>query len=473
MRLPDSVRRLMVYLLEEDAKARGESKAPPETAEVKTKIQLPDALQGWLDEAVSQMGWKRARPCAEKELAAHLSDQYAECKASGMDETAAAKATLREMGDPIETGTRLDRAWRPRPDWITLCLTLLLSGVGVIIQSLIYARSDNVLDLGEPVHQLATFAIGAIVLFAAYLFDYTALGRYAKYIFIIWAGGCLVLSTLSIMGMVPYINGQLVRLRQMIGFFPLVFSGVLYAQRGKGVKGIVKCLAAIAFMGVMCFIVPSTGLVCVTTFACCTVLAAAVWRGVFGARSTGKLVLAFSPVLFGAALFICMFNLFYERLDLILHLDSVRGYFMAQLQHIMFGRTLPSDLEVDAARFARNCIEPTDFVLTGLKYNFGWGSVVVVMLALGLLLWRGLRICKRQSGLLAWCVSLTAVVTLGAQSLSYFIANCGIMVCSFPGLPLFSYGIVFHIQTMLLIGMLLSAQRMGGIETNAKIPIVD
>ena len=97
-------------------------------------MKLPEHLQQWLDNATGQMRWKRARPVAAKELADHLSDQYEAFLDEGMDEDAAAEATAREMGDAVETGTLLDRAWRPRPDWVMLGIVLLVAAVGLVVQ---------------------------------------------------------------------------------------------------------------------------------------------------------------------------------------------------------------------------------------------------------------------------------------------------------------------------------------------------
>ena len=97
---------------------------------------LPAALRGWLDDATGQMRWKRARPVAARELADHLTDQYEAFLDEGMDEDEAAQATAREMGDAVETGTLLDRAWRPRPDWVMLGIVLAVAAVGKVVQYL-------------------------------------------------------------------------------------------------------------------------------------------------------------------------------------------------------------------------------------------------------------------------------------------------------------------------------------------------
>ena len=135
MRLPECVRRQMIRLLGRDAAERAQTAAELDAlAADYSEPPLPEALLGWLNDATGQMRWKRARPVAAEELADHLSDQYEAFRSEGMGEDEAAQATIREMGDAVEAGTRLDRAWRPRPDWVMLVLVLATAAAGLALQ---------------------------------------------------------------------------------------------------------------------------------------------------------------------------------------------------------------------------------------------------------------------------------------------------------------------------------------------------
>ena len=80
-----------------------------------------------------------------------------------------------------------------------------------------------------------------------------------------------------------------------------------------------------------------------------------------------------------------------------------------------------------------------------------------------LLAW-GFRIARRQNGLLARSVCMGVMFTFALQAALYVLQNCGIIVFASHGLPLLSYGGIYLCQTMLLLGLLLSAQRSGGLE---------
>ena len=256
-------------------------------------MKLPEHLQQWLDNATGQMRWKRARPVAAKELADHLSDQYEAFLDEGMDEDAAAEATAREMGDAVETGTLLDRAWRPRPDWVMLGIVLLVAAVGLMVQYVLRPHNDL-----EWYMLLGHYVAGTICLFFGYFLDYTIFGRHCKLLFTLWC----VVGLLMLFGPLQRIqSGANISLRRWVWFFPVLFAGVLYSQRGKGTAGIRNCLLYMLGMWFFTMFAPSTAALCVLTVVCCGMLFAAVWRGTFGKRTGGRLVLSLLPLLNNAA----------------------------------------------------------------------------------------------------------------------------------------------------------------------------
>ncbi len=472
MRLPECLRNLMIELLKRDAKARSERAPIPEPAADPILPELPQPLQKWLSEAVGQMRWKRARPCAGKELYGHLSDQYNAFIEQGLDEEAAAAATIKEMGDPIETGTRLDRAWRPKPDWVTLGMTLIIAAAGIIMQYLFRVPERFVSETRWYVFAVK-YIVGAAVLLGAYFLDYTLLGRYGNTLYRVWlAGGIFIL---LFPGTNTVVMGAVKCLRQWVMWFPMVFAGFLYSQRGRGFRGIGNCLLTIASMCVLCLLAPYTGAMVLMVFVCCVILACSVMRGVFGEATKLKMLAAVSPLVLGIlGLFQLVMNLPHVREKLHVILDPSldpegAGYWGAMIQNIMLGRYVSPEINAEAERYMTEIYDCVDnFMLVKIKYEWGWIAFALVIAALVLLLARGLRIVKRQTGLLGWCVSLTAVLVLSTEVLVYVIQNFGITAYSTTGLPLLSYGGVYLCQTMFIIGLLLSTQRMGDAECGIK-----
>lgn len=466
MRLPDGVRRYLLHLLERDAAERAldtaELEALAAAAEGRSAKPLPELLRGWVSSATAQMRWKRARPVAAKELADHLSDQYEAFLEEGMDEEAAAQATAREMGDAVETGTQLDRAWRPRPDWVMLGIVLVVAAIGLVLQ---YSMRPNN-DL-EWYMFFGKYVAGAVCLLAAYFVDYTILGRHCWLLYGLWVVGGLAL----IVGPLNYeVKGKLVYLAQWVWFFPVLFAGILFRQRGKGTRGVCICLLSLPAMWFLALQAPSMAALLGQTVVCCGMLAAAVWRGVFGRRNMEKLALAVSPVL-ALALF-CLFQLdkyphIRYKLEIVFHpqIDAVaQGWLGALVQYVMFGIRFPRCEELNIDGFLQYD-GTTDLILTSAKYYWGWAAVLLILAAAVLLLVWGFRIARRQTGLLARSVCMGVMVTFALQTLMYVLQNCGIILIAAYGLPLLSYGNLYLCQTMLLLGLLLSAQRSGQLES--------
>ncbi len=423
---------------------------------------LPAALRSWLEYAVEQMRWKRARPAAARELADHLTDQYEAFCAEGMDEAAAAQATLREMGDAVETGTQLDRAWRPKPDWVMLSIVLVMALLGKAMQCIIGMEMD-----GEQMirmdSQVFGYIIGVLLLLAGYFADYTLIGRYIKVVYAVWLIGGILLYRLT-----PMTQGRIIYLAQWTWFFPVLFAGVLYSQRGKGSTGIDICLLAMVPMWVLAYAAPQMSAVAVMTVVCCAVLSVSTRRGVFGVPDAKKTILSISPLLLAFAAFVCIVLQdphIRERLPLVLHpqLDDYgTGWLGSIMQSVMFGVPCAWSSEDWSGFFKLEGV--TDYMIAGSKYLFGWAPALALIAVSVLFLAWGFRLAAKQRGVLARSVCFGVMGTFTGQTLLYVMQNCGLILIGAYGLPLLSYGNTYFCQTMLLLGVLLSAQRNGQIE---------
>ena len=467
MPLPEHVRGYLIRLLERDAAERAQADAEldalAQAAEIHQTRPLPGALRGWLDNATGQMRWKRARPVAAKELADHLSDQYEAFLDEGMDEDAAAEATAREMGDAVETGTRLDRAWRPRPDWIMLGIVLAVAAVGLMVQYVLRPHNDL-----EWYMLLGHYVAGTICLFFGYFLDYTIFGRHCKLLYTLWC----VVGLLMAFGPLQRIqSGANISLRRWVWFFPVLFAGILYGQRGKGTAGIRNCLLYMLGMWFFTMFAPSTAALCVLTTVCCGMLFAAVWRGTFGKRTKGKMVLSVLPLLVILAFGIWLiFNIphLWDHVAILFHpqVDAMYDGFQGSvIQNIMFGIPAPEIEPIDTTPLFTWNDGIGDWILATAKLQFGWvGFLILLGLEVLFLVW-GFRLARRQTGLLARSVCMGVMLTFALQTALYVLQNFGFMLLSAYGLPLLSYGANYLLQTMFLLGVLLSAQRTGQLES--------
>ncbi len=448
---------------------------------------LPAALRGWLDDATGQMRWKRARPVAARELADHLTDQYEAFLDEGMDEDEAAQATAREMGDAVETGTLLDRAWRPRPDWVMLGIVLAVAAVGLGLHALwlgLPSYSGPIM----PFDYVKVLGLGAGFLLAGYFLDYTCLGRNFGDLCKLW----IAVNAIAILIWVVTV-GQRIRPEHTLWLFPLVFAAIIYNQRGKGTTGLLVCarkflllyLPLLAYNGLMLlfnylYIVyrPLEGDMLVITLVCTALLFGAVWRGWFGAPRYKLLPQVLLVPAVGAActgISFLLFQLMRGRIASVLAdpslavnpITEIFGHTYGQETVSMIrGVLFPKANEATGLMFA-DADYADQFLLICVKSRWGWLGFALLIAALTVLLLFGFRLAVRQSGLLATLVCHAVMLTLTVQVVLYVIQNLGIPLMEAPGLPLLSWGRdgVFLCQTMFLLGLLLSAQRSGELES--------
>ena len=471
MPLPEHVRGYLIRLLERDAAERAQADAELDelarAAEIHQTRPLPGVLRDWLNNATGQMRWKRARPVAAKELADHLSDQYEAFLDEDMDESAAAEATAREMGDAVETGTRLDRAWRPRPDWIMLGIVLAVAAVGKVVQYLLGMNPANEVPILAAT-QVVVYLYGVVFLFVGYFLDYTIFGRHCKLLYTLW---CVVGLLMAFGPLRRLERAANVYLRWWVWFFPVLFAGILYSQRGKGTAGIRNCLLYMLGMWFFAMFAPSTSALCVLTVVCCGMLAAAVWRGAFGKRTKGKMVLSVLPLLVILAFGIWLiFNIphLWDHVAILFHpqIDATgNGYMGSMMQNIMLGIPAPEIEPIDTTPLFTWNDGIGDWILATAKLQFGWaGFFILLGLEVLFLLW-GFRLARRQTGLLARGVCMGVMLIFALQAALYVLQNSGFMLVAAYGLPLLSYGGNYLFQTMFLLGVLLSAQRTGQLES--------
>ncbi|NLA87491.1 MAG: demethoxyubiquinone hydroxylase family protein, partial [Clostridiales bacterium] len=134
---------------------------------------MPDSFKEYSELVSRQLRWKKARPVIEREIGAHLCDQYDALIKSGQDEDTAIRESIRQMGDAVAVGTELDRVHRPKPAWSLFALTALLALIGVCIRVFLTYDSDAP---WRPIYNIAAILIGMGCMLGAHFLDYTIIG---------------------------------------------------------------------------------------------------------------------------------------------------------------------------------------------------------------------------------------------------------------------------------------------------------
>lgn len=427
---------------------------------------LPEALRNWLDTAIAQMRWRRARPVAAQELHHHLEDQMQALRAEGISEEEAVRRTLQDMGDAVAVGTELDHAYRPQPDWKMLGMILAVSLVGLALQYFaIMSAPLNVPLVGYwrdgdlLIRQTVTFLWGAACLAIGYFSDFTWPARHWRATFL---GAFLIVIGVTLTS--PIYLGRPYHLPYILMFAPLLFTIMIYYLRKHGVYGVLCCEAALAVFlvfGVYNTLLQHT----IQLIAVCILLLFyAIYEGAFGAHRKKLAATAAIPCIIGmAAIGVAIGrDSFIHRLKIFFNPVSkynTEGWNMSCVREALYTGSIPSDLHDSAVEFISRA-SWGEYLLCWLKLNWGWLAFIGAVILITMVLMRGFVLANRQSGMLARLTALAVVLTMTVQTAAYIASNLGFYFDSL-GLPLLSHGRIFHSIIMLQLGLLLSVSRTG------------
>ncbi|MCK9268619.1 MAG: FtsW/RodA/SpoVE family cell cycle protein, partial [Alkaliphilus sp.] len=216
----------------------------------------------FLNDVCEQIKYKSTHGHISEELQCHigkLADKYIE---NGMDENEAVKKAVKQMGDPVDIGRKLDKIHRPKTEWSIISLIGVMISIGGIV--LFSIASDGFLMIGS--HQLIRYAIyillgiGICVFF--YFFDYTKLEKYSLHIFI---GAIVFLFVSTKFGLklngIPYVKIGAFSFAVVPIALPLFFillSGIANKWATGNIRHIFKLLGLAAIAAIFsCFIQPS------------------------------------------------------------------------------------------------------------------------------------------------------------------------------------------------------------------------
>ena len=421
---------------------------------------LPERMEQFLDTAMDQVRWKRAKAPLRRELETHLLDQQDACLEQGMAPEEAQAEAVRQMGDPVVVGQELDRVHRPQPQWGLLGLTLLLALTGGILRVGLTAAMPDAIQVSQTVLALL---LGCGCLLGAYFLDYTFLGRYARIVY--W--GAVVLGGLSLI-FSPNYNNASYYTRYVVLLYPVAYAALVYALRGKGWKGLALAILGGVPLAVIAMLAPYLLGLVILLVTGALLLLCAVCRDWFGVgKHAGTLALVLLLLLCGALFLRWGLPYFQAQIALLLHPEAEalgRGYMATAIQSALAGAQWLGEGTIGG--FFGDSSTPywmlvpesgRDALLTTLIHHLGWMPFLALMLTVaGTLAWVLVK-CLRQKNELGRLVSLAVVLTLGLQAVSSLLLNLGYPFTSgtFPLLV----GNLHSILDMGLLGLALSVFR--------------
>lgn len=416
----------------------------------------------YLIEVCAQIRWQKSHDVISKELLNHLEDQKDAFLTAGLSENEAEQKAVEEMGNPVEIGTALDHAYRPKTDWSLLLFTAVLLVTGIVFRYLPagYASLNFTVTDGIGIFGLI------IALLAAYFMDFSAFQKYTKYIY---SGFILVFIALLLLS--PHRNGRSPYAPYLLLLFPLIFSGIVYHMRGKKIVGILYCGFSALIPIFLGLYTPSRSGVFISAVSVIIILTYAIIMNWFGSgrahKALGLLTVYSSVFIIIGIIAVSFYRQVSYRIGLMMNplpYSYGPGYVAVIIRKVLGSASL-----IGKGAVVQSIPEipdvHSDYLLIYLINEFGWITFAFIMLLLGLLVLRGVQICRRQRSFFGRLVCVSILSSFSLQCFCYLVSNLGFSLTDEFPFPLLS-GNVSMIINLFLIGVMLSVFRNGCLVTD-------
>lgn len=411
---------------------------------------------------------KKAMPLIRTELEAHIDDQKEAYIQGGIDEDEAERLAVREMGDPVKTGEKLDYVHRPKNDWILPGMAFVLVIFGIVMQSIIFPNMDN--GYVQDTYQLKTILnnmVGIAVMFVVWRIDYRILEKYIWQIYL-----CSIVVSIY-MHMKYYSYGQTSQIGNMACMcFVIIFAGFVYHFREEKTAGFLKSLGIILINNFFCVVFLNYSMMVwlVAQMACFVTMFAAIFKGIYKGNKKVQLSMALvcfvgapgavlADVLLAGGRHIGLAVYQVERIKAILGLAEESYYsYMADFarqeikQATLFGGKSLGQFQTWSGAYS-------DYVLTCTVTYFGLVVAALVVLVSMAFLLRALCISIHQKNKLGYLLSVAASLVLIAKSVIYVCSNMGLIPGSSIDMPFLSYGYNNALINYAYLGIILSVYR--------------
>lgn len=411
-------------------------------------------MEEYLKILSEQIRYKKALPEIEEEIRCHIQDQAEANRLDGMAEEEAVRLAVKEMGDPVETGVKLDQIHRPQMAWGFVVFMAVVSIISIAIHIGIGLGAEEIGQQTSKSYMISAalyIGIGFLVMLIVYRLDYSILAGHE----ILPAMFFLAVMTVEILWIGIRVNG--VRINRSwiaLGSFHIslvylmylyvpLYGAVLYHYRGHGWKGFGMSVFFLMYPVWLALQMPSISLALLLLLILSVMLTSAVWKNWFFIPK--KIVLGVYwgiLVLFPAVLFF----LSVKSTNLIL-----APYQQARIQ----------------AFFGSGSIQTTDFLsdynsdylLAFLSGCYGPAAAFVLCLFVGTVAVKIFRISFGQKNQLGMMMGFGSGLVLFANTLLNIGENFGIFPVSATFLPFFSYTGTGMIVSYFLVGIVLSVYR--------------
>lgn len=419
----------------------------------------------YMETLKEQIQNKHARALVAEEIEGHISEQAKDYEEEGMSQEAALKEAVRQMGDPVETGSRLNKIHRPVFPWKMMLLALLLTFISVGMSAVVAQETGRQAEGMQYLGGLLAVHVVEFVIITGILFmDYTALMRHTRELYMGYLG-FLLLCQISGNFRMDYSAGYLLSYGIQT-LLPLFFAGIIYQNRGKEWKGMVKSILWIAVPPFLLLLFGSaqrcTAVILENTFICLLLLLISIKHGIFGEQKRRQLFLLAGMTAAAGALFALLpfsaGTYQRERIAAMLNPASTEaGY-----QNLLIRREI-SDFKWIGGASLLPMAQQDDMVETYLLNSifsyFGVLAGLVVLAVFVCFLCHAFRQSLHQRNRMGFLLGIAASSGLLVRVAAYIAINFGYACWYTTAVPFFGGNLVDVIVNGIYVGLLFSVLR--------------
>ncbi|MEN8908347.1 MAG: permease prefix domain 1-containing protein [Clostridiales bacterium] len=405
----------------------------------------------FLKSVCNEIKFKNIHNDIKKELSNHIEDQKDNFVKQGINENIATEKAIKQMGDPVTIGTKLNKIHRPYTDWPILSIIaifILLSGIVQYFMSSVYSYTF------VSIYRFFIYSVIGIVMFAfIYFSDYSFLKNSSIKTF-------FVLLTILLLSIIKFnvINGTYTFLYYFTLLFIPLLASIMYKFKDSSYLGIL--LSNIFFITLMCIFIftnAKTSIV-LLSISCFLTFTFAIIKGGFGKNKILSLIIAYVPNLITIiALYINGFFSSFINCTFYPNKDPMNYGYLILLVRKLISTSKP--FEGSNSTFT-NLALPNDYTLTFLISTFGYIPGILIIGILTIFIIRIFALVFKQKNLFESILSFSICLVISEQIILYILSNTGVISGNFMTvLPLISYGSLGFIFNIVLIGLLLSMYR--------------
>lgn len=430
----------------------------------------------YLNIVEEQIRCRQAREGVRRELAAHIEDQAEVYESQGMEASEAEEAAVCEMGDPVETGNRLDEIHRPKMAWKSIGGIILLSLAAFILQYVLTNSMPDALNTysawlpGGALRNLPMHMAGWGVMIGVCYLDYTRIGKYAGLLMI---AGCVGIRFLAKFCAMPVngadiwlVAGYSVSVRTVCFLFLPLYGAVLYSYRGQGYRGLFAGLLWMVPSLLLLLFERALMIIVIVGSTYLIMLTAAVWKGWFQVPKKPVIAGLWSGTalfIYGWVKFIKFWGAPYQaaRLEVLEDAFLLKGGATStsvMMRKLLAGSRLLGTKEGFIGD-AKGIMQPGEYALSLICAFYGILAAVILAAGIALLFLHFFRMSIRQKNQLGMIMGTGCSAVFLVQLLLYIMGNMGMLLSGASYCPFLGYGGNAIFMNYILLGILLSIYR--------------